>query len=143
MQIHQLKPEKKQKEKKRVGRGGKKGKYCGRGIKGQKSRAGRKLKPPIKEILKKYPKLRGYRFRAKKEIVVLNLDKIEKKFKEGEKISPQTLLEKRLIRKIKGKVPQVKILSRGEITKKLVFENCLFSKKAKEKIEKAGCLILK
>ena len=57
MQIHQLKPKYKKKEKKRVGRGGKKGTYCGRGIKGQKARAGRKMQPIIRQILKKYPKL--------------------------------------------------------------------------------------
>jgi len=138
MQIHQLKPIHKRKNEKRVGRGGKRGKYSGRGIKGQKARAGRKLKPIIREILKKYPKLRGYRFKAKKEYEIINLDRIEKKFKEGEKVTPKTLVEKGLIRKRGGKIPQVKILGRGEITKKLTFENCFFSKSAKEKIEKAG-----
>lgn len=43
MQIHQLNPKQKKKNKKRIGRGGKRGTYCGRGVKGQKSRAGRKL----------------------------------------------------------------------------------------------------
>lgn len=43
MQLHQLKIKKKNKSKKRVGRGGKRGTYCGKGIKGQKCRAGRKL----------------------------------------------------------------------------------------------------
>jgi large subunit ribosomal protein L15 len=66
------------------------------------------------------------------------LDKIEKHFKEGEKVTPQTLVEKGLIRKKGGKILEVKILGRGEITKKLTFENCKVSKSAKEKIEKAG-----
>lgn len=143
MQLHQLRPKHYFKNKKRVGRGGKKGKYSGRGIKGQKSRAGRKLKPIIREILKKYPKLRGYRFKAKKETEIVNLDVLERKFKDGEEVSPQTLLKKGIIRKIKGKIPKVKILSRGEITKKLIFKDCFFSKKAKEKIEKINCQILK
>jgi ribosomal protein L15 len=43
-----------------------------------------------------------------------------------------------LIRKRGGKIPEVKILGRGEITKKLIFENCKVSESAKEKIEKAG-----
>jgi len=137
IQIHQLKPTKKRKKEKRVGRGGKKGKYSGRGIKGQRSRAGRKLKPIIREILKKYPKLRGYKFKAKKEYEIINLDKIEKYFKEGEKVTPETLVEKGLIRKRGGKIPEVKILGKGEISKKLIFENCKLSKSAKEKIEKA------
>jgi len=59
MQLHELKPIHKLKKRKRVGRGGKKGTYSGRGIKGQKSRAGRKLKPAIRELIKRYPKIRG------------------------------------------------------------------------------------
>jgi large subunit ribosomal protein L15 len=141
MQLHELKPIHKSKKGKRIGRGGKRGTYCGRGVKGQKSRAGRKLKPIIREIIKRYPKLRGYRFKAKKEFAVLNLDVLEKKFNEGEKVTPEILVEKRIIRRIGGKVPKIKILGRGEIKKKLEFERCLFSKKAKEKIEKAGGII--
>jgi large subunit ribosomal protein L15 len=65
MQLHQLKPIHKLKKRKRVGRGGKKGTYSGRGIKGQKARAGRRLKPAIRELIKRYPKLRGYKFKSK------------------------------------------------------------------------------
>jgi len=142
MQLHQIKPVHKPKKEKRIGRGGKRGTYCGRGIKGQKARAGRKLKPIVREILKKYPKLRGYRFSAKKDYAILNLRDIERKFKEGERVSPEILVKKRLVRKISGKVPKVKILAKGEIKKPLIFENCLFSKKAKEKIEKVGGKII-
>lgn len=142
MQLHQIQRKHKLKREKRIGRGGKKGTYCGRGIKGQKSRAGRKLKPIIREILKKYPKLRGYRFKAKRDYCIVNLREIERKFESGEKVSPITLVEKRVIRRIGGKIPKVKILSKGELTKSLVFENCLFSQKAKEKIEKAGGKII-
>jgi large subunit ribosomal protein L15 len=138
MQIHQLKPTHKRKNEKRVGRGGKRGKYSGRGIKGQKSRAGKKLKPIIRDILKKYPKLRGYKFKTEKEYEIINLEKIEKYFKEGEKVNPDTLVEKGLMRKKSGKIPKVKILGRGEVNKKLIFEGCKISRSAKEKIEKAG-----
>ncbi|MFQ6049937.1 MAG: hypothetical protein ACE5J0_02775 [Candidatus Paceibacterales bacterium] len=58
MELHELKPIHKKKKRKRVGRGGKRGTYSGRGIKGQKTRAGRKLKPIIQETIKRYPKLR-------------------------------------------------------------------------------------
>jgi large subunit ribosomal protein L15 len=143
MQLHQLKPLHKPKKKKRVGRGGKRGTYSGRGVKGQKSRAGRKLKPIIREILKKYPKLRGYSFKSKKQKVIVNLKDIEKKFKEGERVNPQTLFEKGLITRISGKIPKsVKILAKGTLTKKLIFEKCQFSKKAKEIIEKTKSEIL-
>jgi len=59
MQFHQLKPIHKMKKRKRIGRGGKRGTYSGRGTKGQKSRAGRKLVPIIRGLIKRYPKLRG------------------------------------------------------------------------------------
>ena len=61
MQLQELKPIHKKKQRKRVGRGGKRGTYAGRGLKGQRARAGRRLKPAIRELIKRYPKLRGYR----------------------------------------------------------------------------------
>jgi large subunit ribosomal protein L15 len=143
MQLHQLKPIHKFKKPKRVGRGGKKGTYSGRGIKGQKARSGARFKPLIREFLKRYPKLRGYRFKSriknqKSKIVILNLEMLEKKFNTAERVTPEILLERRLIAKIKGRMPKVKILGKGEITKTLIIEGCDISKQAKEKIEKAG-----
>lgn len=143
MQLHQIKLKHKSKKRKRVGRGGKRGTYSGRGIKGQKSRAGRRLKPAIRGLIKRYPKLRGYRFKSKAKsqkakVAVLNLETLEKKFKLEEKISPQVLLEKKLIRRIKGRIPKIKILGGGKLTKKLIIEGCEASKQAKEKIEKLG-----
>jgi len=143
MQLHQLKPIHKLKKRKRIGRGGKRGTYSGRGMKGQRARAGRKMKPVIRELIKKYPKLRGYRQKLKAQnsklkTAILNLEVLEKKFNTGEKITPEILLEKRIIRKIKGKMPLVKILAKGEISKKLIIEGCQMSESAKEKIERAG-----
>ena len=139
MQLHQIKPFHKLKSKKRVGRGGKRGTYSGKGQKGQKSRAGRKFQPVIRQIIKRYPKLRGYRQKTlPKKIVALNVENLEKKFKTSEIIDPKTLLKIGLIRRIKGKTPQVKILGKGKITKSLTIKNCTVSKSAKEKIEKAG-----
>ena len=48
------------------------------------------------------------------------------------------LLEKGVVCKMKGRIPQVKILANGKLTKKLIIEGCLFSKQAEEKIKKAG-----
>lgn len=59
MQLHEIEPIHKLKTKKRVGRGGKKGTYCGHGVKGQKSRAGAKIRPEIRDLIKKMPKKRG------------------------------------------------------------------------------------
>ena len=139
MQIHQLKPTHKNKGKKRVGRGGKKGTYSGRGMKGQKSRAGRKMVPIIRELIKKYPKLRGYRsFVFDDYSAVVNLDVLEKTSKNGEIISPENLIKKGIVSKIKGRAPGIKILGNGKLTKKFVIENCKLSKSAREAVEKAG-----
>ena len=104
MQIHELRPKHKNSGKKRVGRGGKKGTYSGKGIKGQASRAGRKMVPIIRELIKRYPKLRGYRsFALQDYSVVVNLDILEKTSKDGETINPENLIVKGIISKIKGK----------------------------------------
>ena len=139
MQLQEIKPIHKRKKQKRIGRGGKRGTYSGRGIKGQRTRAGRKMAPPIRELIKKYPKLRGYRFKSRKEKpAIINIKDLEKVFKKGDLISPQVLIEKRLIRKIKGRVPEIKILGQGNLTKKLTIKGCQSSEKAREKIKKAG-----
>jgi len=154
MQLDELSPKHKLKKRKRVGRGGKRGTYSGKGIKGQRARAGRRLKPIIRELIKRYPKLRGYKFKkVKLKPAIVNLQILEKKFKAGLIISPKTLLEKKIIRRIKGRVPVVKILGRhppttlkqkrapGKLTKKLIIEGCQVSKSAREEIEKAGGII--
>lgn len=146
MQLHQLKPIHKLRKSKRVGRGGKRGTYSGRGVKGQKARSGRLLKPAIRELIKRYPKLRGYRQKlraqsSKLKTAILNLDILEKHFDSSQIITPEALLEKRLIRRMKGRLPKIKILGKGKITKAITIENCLVSKQAKEKIEKADGVI--
>lgn len=139
MQLHELQPKHKNKGKKRVGRGGKKGTYSGKGNKGQSSRAGRKMVPIIRELIKRYPKLRGYRsFALNDYSAVVNLDILEKHSKAGETINPENLIKKGIIDMIKGRAPEIKILGKGKLTKQLVIENCKVSKSAKEAIEKAG-----
>ena len=143
MQIHQLKLNQKKKKKKRIGRGGKKGNYCGKGIKGQSARSGKKIQPFIREVIKRYPKLKGYKFSTiKKNEAIINLIDLEKKFKKNEKINPKILINKGLVKRIKGKIPDIKILAKGEITKPFIIENCLLSKSAKEKIKKVKGKIL-
>ena len=142
MQIHELKPKHKNKNKKRVGRGGRKGTYSGKGNKGQKSRAGRKMVPIIRELIKRYPKLRGYRsFVLDDYSAVVNLDTLEKISKDGGIINPENLIKKGIISRMKARSPKVKILGTGKLTKKLVVEGCKISKTAKEAIEKAGGVI--
>lgn len=144
MQLHELRPKNKAKKKKRVGRGGKRGTYSGKGIKGQKSRAGRKSQPVIRYLIKRYPKLRGYKFGVQKERpAIINLNILEKKFNSGDKITPQALLEKRLIRRIKGRLPKVKILGQGKLTKTLIIEGCQISDQARKMVEKVDGKIIR
>ncbi len=137
MQLHDLKPAHKRKKSKRVGRGDT---YAGKGIKGQNARAGtRKQKPRVKELFKRYHKLRGYQFKSsQKEKIVVNIKDLERSFKEGEVVSPKTLNEKQIIRLKKGEELKIKILGSGKLTKKLIVKNCELSKKAEEKIKKSG-----
>lgn len=142
MQLHQLKSKTPQKDRRYVGRGGKRGKTAGRGTKGQKARAGAKFRPEIRDFIKRVPKLRGLGKNSNKSfqdrVGVTNLSAIDPIFKAGDTVSPASLLRARLVRRVNGGLPKVKILGTGEISKKLIFENCKFSGSAKEKILLAG-----
>ncbi len=65
MQINELKRVHKNKKDRLIGRGGKHAKTSGRGGKGQTARAGNKRRPELRDIIKKLPKLRGYRFNSR------------------------------------------------------------------------------
>lgn len=120
----------------RIGRGGKRGTYSGRGIKGLGARAGGKMRPEERDIIKKIPKLRGYRFKPfRVKPAVVNFDAIAKRFGEGETVNPASLLAHGLIRRMNGKTPKVKILARGDLKKKLVFKDVQFSRGAAAKIK--------
>lgn len=138
MQIHELKIKNKSKKKKRIARGGKRGTYSGRGLKGQKSRAGRRMVPEIRGSIKRYPKLKGYKFKSFKNTAIINVGIFDKIFEASTEINPKILAENGLVKKIKGRVPKVKILSKGNLAKNFIFTGCFFSKNAEEKIKKAG-----
>jgi hypothetical protein len=87
MQKHEIKRAHALKEKKLVGRGGRRGKTSGRGGKGQTARAGNKRRPEMRDIIKKLPKLRGYRFNSVRKDILVGKEKLDKAFKEGEKIA--------------------------------------------------------
>lgn len=134
MQLHELKRTTPNRKTKRVGRGGKRGKTAGRGHKGQKARAGHRIRPELRDTIKKIPKQRGYgKHRAtsvrgdRVKPVVINLALIEKHFAAGDIVSPQTLLEKGLVRGRRGKAPKVKILASGTLTKKVTFKDVTMS----------------
>jgi len=75
MQIHNLKRTHKNKRDRLVGRGGKHAKTSGRGGKGQTARAGNKRRPELRDIIKKLPKNRGYRFNSIRKTVILSAEK--------------------------------------------------------------------
>ncbi|MFC1613064.1 50S ribosomal protein L15 [Patescibacteria group bacterium] len=131
------------KKKKRVGRGNASGHgtYSTRGIKGQRARSGGRKKLKIKgfkQILTNVPKEKGF----KRESIpqqIINIVNINEKFKEGEKVNPETLFSKKLV---KDKKINIKILAKGDLKiKSLNISGCELSESAKKKIEDMGGII--
>ena len=149
LSLHSLSPAQPRRDRKRVGRGlgSGKGRYSGRGIKGQKSRSGSNKLPAGFEggqmpIDMRLAKLRGNTsadampigpFRTYSQPV--NLRELEARFDTGAEVTPEALVEKGLIKNTRT---DVKILGTGELTKKLAVSAHGFSKSAREKIEAAG-----
>lgn len=139
MQIHELSTT--TSKKKRIGRGGKRGTYSGRGMKGQKSRSGGNVDPLFEggrtSLIQKMKKKRGFKSPHAKKTVI-SLAGIDKVFSDGDTISIATLLEKSLVSH-KKKRDGARIVANGEISKKVTIASEIgVSTKAKEMIEKAG-----
>jgi len=128
------------KKRKRVGRGpgSGRGKTSTRGHKGQKARSGGAKGAGFEggqtPLYRRLPK-RGFKNPFRVEYQVVNLDRIDKVFSEGETVDPESLLQKRLISK---KNMPIKILGRGSVSKPLTVKVHAISKKAKSVIESAG-----
>jgi large subunit ribosomal protein L15 len=141
MQRNNLQRKTKNKKKIQVARGGKRGKTAGRGTKGQKARAGHKIRPEIRDMIKRLPKMRGRGVNSNKSIqdktVPVNLSNLES-FKAGAVVSPKTLVDAGVLETFGSRYPRVKILGMGELTVALTVKGCLVSSEAKAKIEKAG-----
>lgn len=139
MQLHQLKRKNPNEKHVQVGRGGKRGKTSGRGTKGQNARAGNKKFPEIRLILKKLPKLRGYKFNSHQtKTSVVNLSALEAAFQKNDQVTPEVLRAKKLVTYPKGSKPVVKILATGSISIPLLVSGCKVSQLAKDKIVAAG-----
>lgn len=145
MQLHELQPTKRRVTKKRIGRGGKRGKTSGKGHKGQKARAGNSTRPEMREVIKKLPKLRGHGINRAKTVnaeqvkaIAVNVATLETTFEAGAEVTPKTLVAAGVIRNRRKQAPAVKILGAGELQKKLTVSGCAVSATAKEKIESAG-----
>ncbi len=147
MQIHEIRREHAHKKSKLVGRGGTRGKTSGKGGKGQTARAGHRVRPAMRDIIKKLPKLRGHGKNRSESVfyrgpeAVVNVGALNV-FAKGDVVNPSSLIAKGLIAQSFGKNPKVKILSTGELTTALSFERCTVSETAKGKIEKVGGSII-
>ncbi len=137
---HQL-PKIVQRRGKRVGRGfaSGRGKTSGRGMKGQRARATvrRGFEGGQTRLVRRLPFIRGKSFRGAGRVVpVVNLNRIEERFKTSEKVTLTSLIRKGLVRK---GARVAKILGRGSLSKKYEFGAGLwFSQRAVEKIITAG-----
>jgi large subunit ribosomal protein L15 len=149
LNLSSLKPASPRKNRKRIGRGlgSGKGRYSGRGIKGQKSRSGsNKMRPgfeggqmPIYMRLGKQPgatskdamPIGPHRTYAQG----VNVGRLAERFEAGAEVTPEALKAARLIRSTRV---DVKILGVGDLTKALTISAHGFSKSAREKIEAAG-----
>ncbi len=144
--LNNLRSPKTKQKSKRIGRGigsGVGGHTVGRGQKGQKSRSGYNIPRPGFEggqmpLSRRLPKLRGFErgyFKSKENNTVLNLDDLDKL--NIDKVNIKSLIDAGILNS-KLKNMNVKILSDGQITRKIEVEGIALSAKAKEKIEKAG-----
>jgi large subunit ribosomal protein L15 len=149
LNLSNLQPAQARKDRKRVGRGmgSGKGRYSGRGIKGQKSRAGSHAMRAGFEggqmpLYMRIAKLRGNTsadampvgpFRTYTQPV--NIRDLEARFDAGEEVTPETLKAKGLIRSIRK---DVKLLGVGDLSKKLTISVHAASSTAREKVEGAG-----
>ncbi len=125
MELHDLQPSTPRKLKMRVGRGiaAGKGKTAGRGTKGQKSRSGynipRKFEGGQTPLTLRLPKVRGFK-QHRVETIVIDRELINKYYKDGEIVSPQTLLERNLIDNLEH---PVKILGSTKVTVNVTYED--------------------
>lgn len=139
MQAHNLKRKTANRPVAIVGRGGKRGKTSGRGGKGQTARAGHKVRPEIRDLIKRMPKLRGYAFKGfQKRPIVINVGDLNSVFSNGDAVNPKTIVKSGIAELSAGKNPTIKVLAGGELDKKIAVSDCKVSTEAKAKIEKAG-----
>ena len=128
------------KNRKRVGRGDGSGHgtYSGRGCKGQKSRAGYKMRPGFEggqlPLIKRLPRKRGFTNIFRTEYNVININKLNV-FEAGSEVTPESLIAAGIVKSLRH---PIKILSDGDINHPLSIKANKFSAAAKDKIEAAG-----
>src|SRR5271170_4785603 len=119
MKLHALKSIKKRSQ--RIGRSGKRGSYSGRGVKGQRSRSGHRIRPAERDLIIRLPKLRGFRNKPKFEVgEVFNLSRLSASLKSYVQDKTPLELNANLLKSAgllkKDFKGHIKILGTGEIT---------------------------
>jgi len=137
MQIQNLKPRSPRKSTQRVGRGGKRGTYSGKGQKGQSSRAGHKSFSGMRVMFARIPKRRGIGNNViNKHQIDISLDSIVKVFNDNSTISPKTLKDNKFIKALNDSVKIVG--SKSTLSKKFTVKGVYLSGGALKQIENAG-----
>ena len=137
MQLHELRRGASLRYKKtRVGRGGKRGTTSGHGTKGQKSRAGHRIRPAVRDLVQRLPKLRGVKNPSTAlPVIPVNL-RILERFASGSVVDPRFLAEKGVVR---DGIRRIKIVDgRTELTKPFIIKGLKVSAGARKTIEAAG-----
>jgi len=139
MQLHHIKRQHPRQCQKLIGRGGKRGTTAGRGTKGQRARSGHRIRPEIRDVIKRLPKLRGHRsLSAPNLLMTITLAHLVRHFVAGETISPISLNSKRLASAVTLKRGQVKIIGAAPLIFALTVQDCLVTPAARKIIESAG-----
>ncbi len=131
----------KHRKRKRIGRGtgSGHGKTSGRGHKGYFSRSGSKRRTGFEggqmPLMRRIAKSGFSNARFATDVVIVNISQLEQAFEAGDTVNPETLKEKGVLR---GRYTVLKVLGKGEISKKLTVQAHRFSKSAEEQIKSAG-----
>lgn len=142
MKLHELSPAEgsvKNGFRKGRGPGSGNGKTAGKGHKGQNARSGGGVRPGFEggqlPLYRRLPK-RGFHNKFGKEYTLVNVETLNKKFEDGAVVDAAALLAAGVVSQLAA--DGIKVLGRGEITKKLTVKAAIFSATAKEKIEAVG-----
>lgn len=138
MQLHTINPTNARLPKKRVGRGGKRGTTSGKGTKGQRSRSGHRIRPAARDIVLKFPKLRGVgnSRRAIPATIVKTGDIPALLAKAQSAMLTREVLAS--LKRIRDAKARVKVVSNGKLSSAVSISGIPITKGAKQEILKAG-----
>ena len=131
-------------KRKRIGRGGVRGRKSGRGDKGQRSRAGRRIRPAIRDELQRIPKRRGHNrnrargVRGKRNERVVTLRLLDRHFSGDDAVTPRGLVARRLVARVRGREPRIAVVDKGTLSHPVTVRRCRVTESARKRIEEAG-----